>query len=1312
MNRKIFTLIGILLINIAITKAQSLVNVNPLTGTANINIPIYTVTSGGVSVPVSISYNGTGVKTKDVEGTAGMGWQLNTGGQVSRNVRGLPDDCTKDNAGVNLLGWMSASNTGATYASGYTIQNNGSTCSNGATDVSNINTNIPYTNDTEPDVFYVSAPGLSLQMVYDRANGQFHAVNYQDILISYTTVGGTGNNASQIASFTITNNQGVRYTFAAPESVTESTQASGTVNYFATHYNQYKNGITYYDAWNLTSVTDANSNAVNLTYTAGLLRRSTDPVELFISGDTTQTYEYSILKAVIPQVVTVIGTSTVNTSTPTELYFNWNTAGQYSQTSQTLCTGIGGMGRQFQFTYSPSLYPRPPIPYEPGGYDRAFLTGFSDVGCGSPTNYSFGYIGVSAGITSLPDSTSNQMDYWGYFSSSASTRNMEPSVYGNPSTAAYPRYVISATNNPGSAYSIGLGARISRAVTAATVAYGSLNTITYAQGGTTTITYQPNDYFDVPSQTTVEGGGIRVQQVVDAPASGAANSITRNYTYTNSSGQSTGVPVTLPQFAFTIPPNISSWTIATVKSAYDLSSEDHTIMYSSVKESQTGAGSTVYNYYLPATCWSLSAVPVCNGCTTQEWAPTVDYASVYTCPGSPGLIANLTSSYPFVPNPNYDFERGLPSSIVSYNDNGLKASETDYTYTRTFSPSTITAFKSDDFGTSLAKFYGKYTIFYGTGELTASVVKTTYDTNGQNQAQTSSVSYTYGSAFHKLLTQQVATNSDNSTVTTNYTYVKDYAPNSGASNANINALYNLKQLNINALVESYKQVNRGTNVYTSANLTLFGPTYIGTSIDYLPSQTLAMIQPSGTTSFTPFSINTSAQTISYDPKYFVTAKMDLYDNTASLVTADDNNKHITTSFRDQLTKNATVVFANANYNEVAFNDFDSQFAPNTNTFTISGSGSYTPVGSHAGNAAGLATTQTVTSSLITKNLTAQNYIFSIWINNTGTTAGTLTFSGVSGTQTLTYAAGGGWTYYEIQVPYSAIPNPTFTLSFTSSVNISIDDILLYPDVSEAATATYDPVTHYKIAQTNTNGVSSYYTYDLWGRVLYAYDQDKNITMRKRYVTAADIKTFTAPVLSVPTPVYHGIPVTISSNYSYICPILAEGVTVTWSFNDGSPSVTGSLYNNISHVFPSNGSWTVTETLSSPLLGSVSGSITVLVTSLPYTKINYSNTCAINTKGQSEIFTVKFLQGSTVMYTFTTAQLVAGATVAPGPYTIQITPIGAKYSPTVLYGYSGVAYLGHNTSQCFPWTTSTPLTVTDDLTFAESISLEIGPTLCN
>ncbi|MGZ3929530.1 MAG: hypothetical protein ACXVJG_21415, partial [Mucilaginibacter sp.] len=167
--------------------ASAQVSVDPLTGTGSMVIPIYTVHSGQVSLPISLSYTANGVKPKDVEGTAGIGWQLNIGGQVSRVVRGLPDDCTKDNSNNQRLGWMSSLDTAANSIGSFTIQNNGSTCSYETADISYINSNFPYRNDTEPDMFYVSAPGLSCQLVYDRASGKFKPVAYQDLVISYGT---------------------------------------------------------------------------------------------------------------------------------------------------------------------------------------------------------------------------------------------------------------------------------------------------------------------------------------------------------------------------------------------------------------------------------------------------------------------------------------------------------------------------------------------------------------------------------------------------------------------------------------------------------------------------------------------------------------------------------------------------------------------------------------------------------------------------------------------------------------------------------------------------------------------------------------------------------------------------------------------------------------------------------------------------------------------------------------------------------------------------------------------------------------------
>ncbi len=1299
MNKKLVHLFSYCMLFIChISFGQSVVNVNLLTGTANVTIPIYTVSIGQVSVPISISYSGSGIKPKDAEGTAGMGWQVNAGGQISRVVRGLPDDCTKDSLGNIMLGWMSASNTGASYASSYTIFNNG-TCNNGASDITNINNNIPYTYDTEPDMFYVNAPGLSCQIVYDRVTAKFQPVNYQDLVIQYTTITAAGNHTGNITSFTITNDKGIKYVFAAPESVTQTTTATGTVNYFATKYKQYQHGITYFDAWNLVSITDANGNGVSLNYWPSPVRSSTDPVELFLGGSTTPSLQYKVLQTVNPQLLNNIGTNNVNSAIYAEYVgfnFTWYTPqiNGYS-TGQTYISDINGMGREFSFNYTPVTY------NSPLNYSRAYLKSFWDHGCGTPISYQFGYLGVNTdnGTTALPDSTSNQLDYWGYYSSSASTTTLQPSVYVNPSTAGYPRYAISTSNSPGSAYAYSLSGS-NRVVNATSIVDGSLNSITYGQGGNTTVTYEPNDYYDVPSSSVVQGGGIRVKQIVDDPGNGATNSIiTRNYSYLNpSTGLSSGVPITLPQFAFTAPysgtaTGQSLWTNATTLSAYDLSTDDHTIMYAYAKVNQTGAGSTVYNYNVPATYWNTSAAPICTGCTTAEWYPTVNLAASYSCTVNNGPIANLTYSYPFIPNPNYNFERGLPISIISYNDAGTKVSETDYTYQRSYAPTAVTAFKAED-GPSggVAKFYNKYTIFYNTSELMASVAKKVYDSPTLTQAQNSTVNYTYGSTQHKLLTKQTATNSDNSIVTTNISYTKDYTAAAGA-NPNVNAIYYMQQQNMNVPVETYQQVTKGaTTVTTGASLTLFkGFTFSGTPTLYLPSQQLKMVQPNGA-AFTPYTI--TGQTSTSDSKYFAVANFDQYDNAGYPETIDDVNKNIQTSFFDYLSNHVTAVFKNANYNEVAFNDFDSQFAPGVNTFTITGS-SYTANGSHAGRSASITTTQTVTSSQITKNVNAINYIFSIWINAPVT--GTLNLTGVSTNPTINYTAG-GWSYYELKIPATALSS-TFTLSFTSSQNITIDDILLYPDVAEASTATYDLTGHFKIAETNTNGVSAYFTNDSWGRLLFQYDQDRNIVLKKSYIQNL-------------TPMIHYTPVSnINTNTSISFSPLANddctgGNTYTWSFGDGTQNMVTNSASVVSHTFQTPGTYSVNLSVNSAYFGTQTANPISVVVAPPQVNIVYNNTCPYAGPSTPLIGSVTFSKGGTVIYSFTNAQLIAGVAIIPDNYTIQINAVGKNYGAVTYTGASLQA-------QCFPSQgPGATYTVTDNLSFTPTIYLGIQPAACN
>ena len=1294
----------------SLSVAQNIVSVNPSTGTANVVIPIYTLTSGQIAVPISISYSATGVKTRDMEGSAGMNWELNAGGSINRVCRGLPDDVTQDNSGASVYGWMLPANSGAAYAAGFNIQNDDSTCSKGQTDITSINTYIPYKYDTEPDLFYVNAPGLSMEMVWDRANGgAFHPVNYQDVSIAYSLVGGTGYNQDQLASFTITNDKGWVYNFAAPETVTEKTYGSPT--YLTTKYNQYKNGITYYDSWNLMSITDANGNAVTMAYNTGLVRNSTDSVNLYLAGATTKTYQYLVSETVTPQVLYTMSSTNLNTSNQ-RLLFGFNYPGEVSQTGQTVVTNITGMGHGWYFNYSPASYD--------GHYTRAFLTGFIDGSgagdpCTTPVYYLFNYNGVynSLNTTILPDSTSTQVDYWGYYSSTATGTTLQPYVYVNPTaaprTTAYPRYLIAASGTAGSGYSFHAGEH-RRAVSASSIADGSLSEIVYPQGGSTTLLYEPNNYYDPTVNANVAGGGIRIKQIIDSTGSGAANRIVRNYTYVNpGTTQSSGVPITLPQFAFTIPYSGSGtgqtlWTDASAQSDYDLSTDDHTILYAYTTLSQFGAGQTVYNNTTTGNCWQAVSAPSCSGCA-NEWLPTLNYAASYACPSTSGPITNLLYSYPFIPNPNYDFERGLPISVTNNNDAGTPVSVTNYTYSRSYpAPSTILAFKAEDGPTGIAKFYNQYIVYYGTSELTASVTKTVYDNLTQSQAQTSLVNYYYLSPNHKLMTQTKATNSDNSIVNTYFYYIKDYA-SAASANANINALYYLKQANVNAPVETYQTVTRsGTTLTTSAALTLFSASTNGTVTHYLPSQQYKLTQPNGETStFSKFTINTAgAGSTSMDPGYYPAANFDTYDNTAYPETVDDAHKRIATSLQDFLSGKPTAVFKNAAAAEVAFQDFDSQFAPSVNTFTIGGSGTFAPVGSHAGNAAGLAMGQSIASGTITKNTSAVNYIFSFWLNVSGTT--TLTFTGAAITPP-TYTVP-GWTYHEFSIPASSLGS-TFSLGFSASANVSVDDLLIYPDVSEATTATYDQSSYYKICQTNTNGVSAYFANDQWGRVLYAYDQDHNIVQRNQYFPQHSFAGGYSPGIIVPSPLYAGIAATfgITGPACY-----SNSLSASWKFGDGPD-----YFNSGTHTYATAGTYTVIVKVTSPVWGTFADTTSVTVTNLPATNITYLNACTPGGHIPSAILQVVFTPigpGGTT-YTFTTAELEAGASVVPGNYTIQIYPIGTQYNPTFNpTGWGAIQYSGPSSPNCWNFIAAGGyITTTSNLTYTPTVQFEIQPGSC-
>jgi hypothetical protein len=73
------------------------------TGLPQISIPLYTVESGSLKLPISLSYHASGLKVQEQASWVGSGWALNAGGVITRTVIGAADDRGRNDMGSYVL---------------------------------------------------------------------------------------------------------------------------------------------------------------------------------------------------------------------------------------------------------------------------------------------------------------------------------------------------------------------------------------------------------------------------------------------------------------------------------------------------------------------------------------------------------------------------------------------------------------------------------------------------------------------------------------------------------------------------------------------------------------------------------------------------------------------------------------------------------------------------------------------------------------------------------------------------------------------------------------------------------------------------------------------------------------------------------------------------------------------------------------------------------------------------------------------------------------------------------------------------------
>lgn len=216
------------------------------TGSMGVNVPLFSM-EGGL-VPLSLSYSTGGIKVDQLASRVGLGWTLQAGGVIIRNVNGRPDE------------WSTRVFPDLTVLN----DNLYNTLSQLATGSSAI--------DSEPDEFVYNFSGYQGKFILNN-EGDAISVPYDNLKIDFSP-----------SSILITTPDGTIYTFATIENTVVVSQVYGADT------EQPNIGMQTPTAWYLSKIELPNHELVNFTYSDLIFFNETGTSEVV-----TKTPEYDDL---------------------------------------------------------------------------------------------------------------------------------------------------------------------------------------------------------------------------------------------------------------------------------------------------------------------------------------------------------------------------------------------------------------------------------------------------------------------------------------------------------------------------------------------------------------------------------------------------------------------------------------------------------------------------------------------------------------------------------------------------------------------------------------------------------------------------------------------------------------------------------------------------------------------------------------------------------------------------------------------------------------------------------------------------------
>ncbi len=226
--------------------------INLFTGAAIIPVPLYTLEEAGISVPISLNYNASGMKTHEVAGWTGIGWNLVAGGMITREVKGIPDEGKLD---LKANSWTSSDHRKGYYRYGFDYNH------------STVN------DDTEPDIFYLNINGQSYKFMY-KYDGVPRFIFFPDADIQVTPIFQFLPDSYIVGRFTgfeVLMPDGTKYTFGngyEETSVEVEVKTSQQLDIYPTHdhFNHYWKNEAVTSAWYLTRIETPHGDSIDFEY--------------------------------------------------------------------------------------------------------------------------------------------------------------------------------------------------------------------------------------------------------------------------------------------------------------------------------------------------------------------------------------------------------------------------------------------------------------------------------------------------------------------------------------------------------------------------------------------------------------------------------------------------------------------------------------------------------------------------------------------------------------------------------------------------------------------------------------------------------------------------------------------------------------------------------------------------------------------------------------------------------------------------------------------------------------------------------------